>query len=115
MPDTGTSLLLVDPAVANAYYSKVQGAQNDPNVGGFTYPCATTPPDIGVAMGDNYVATVPGNMVTFAQVDAQTCFGGVQSNQGSNLQIYGDTMFKTQYVVFDGTPNAPQLMVAPKA
>jgi hypothetical protein len=59
------------------------------------------------------MATVPGNQVTFAQVDNQTCFGGVQSNGGSNLQIYGDTMFKTQYVVFDGS--TPQLLVAPKA
>ncbi|QDS73141.1 hypothetical protein FKW77_001759 [Venturia effusa] len=111
--DTGTSLLLVDPQVANAYYAKVQGATNDAQVGGFTYPCNAQLPDFGVAMGPSYTAMVPGNAITFAQVDANTCFGGVQSNGGANLQIYGDVMFRTQYVVFDGKNKA--LMMAPKA
>jgi Eukaryotic aspartyl protease len=111
--DTGTSLLLVDPQVAQAYYSKVQGATNNAQVGGFTYPCNAQLPAFGVAMGTNYTAMVPGNMITFAQVDAQTCFGGVQSNGGANLQIYGDVMFRTQYVVFNG--QSKSLQIAPKA
>ncbi|KAK7723071.1 hypothetical protein SLS57_004628 [Botryosphaeria dothidea] len=101
--DTGTSLLLVDDNVAEAYYKKVQGAVNDPNAGGFVYPCDAAMPDIAVAVGD-YMAVIPGDQVTFAAVDQAntTCFGGVQGNQGSSLQIYGDTMFKAQFVVFDG-------------
>jgi len=110
--DTGTSLLLVDDGVAKAYYSKVQGAQNSPQIGGFVYPCNAVMPDFGVSLGANYMATVPGNQITFAQVNVQTCFGGVQSNGGSALQIYGDTMFKGQFVVFDGGNKA--LQVAPK-
>jgi hypothetical protein len=110
--DTGTSLLLVDPQVANAYYAKVTGATNNSQVGGFTYPCNAQLPDFGVAMGATYTAMIPGNAITFAQVDANTCFGGVQSNGGANLQIYGDVMFRTQYVVFDGKNKA--LMMAPK-
>jgi hypothetical protein len=55
---------------------------------------------------------VPGNMITFAQVNQDMCFGGVQSNGGANLQIYGDVMFRTQYVVFDG--GNKQLQIAPK-
>ena len=110
--DTGTSLLLVDQQVATAYYSQVKGAQNNDQVGGFTYPCNAQLPDFGVALG-NYMAVIPGNMITFAQVDSGTCFGGVQSNGGANLQIYGDVMFRAQYVVFDGGNKALQL--APKA
>ncbi|EKG16708.1 Peptidase A1 [Macrophomina phaseolina MS6] len=96
--DTGTSLLLVDDNVAKAYYSKVQGAVNDPQAGGFIYPCDAKMPDIAVAVGD-YMAVIPGDQVTFAAVDQAntTCFGGVQGNQGSSLQIYGDTMFKAQF------------------
>ncbi|OCK87226.1 acid protease [Cenococcum geophilum 1.58] len=113
--DTGTSLLLVDDAVAQAYYAQVQGAVNDDQAGGFTYPCTATLPDFGVAIGDSYVANVPGNQITFAAVDAAgtTCFGGVQSNGGATLQIYGDTMFKAQFVAFNGGNQS--LGFAPKA
>jgi hypothetical protein len=42
-----------------------------------------------------------------------TCIGGVQSNQGSGLQIYGDVMFKSQFTVFDLGNN--QIGFAPHA
>ncbi|KAF2265713.1 acid protease [Lojkania enalia] len=102
--DTGTSLLLVDQQVADAYYSQVQGAENNAQVGGFIYPCDTQLPDISVAIGSDYMATIPGNQITFAAVDQAntTCFGGVQGNGGAGLQIYGDTMFKSQFVAFNG-------------
>ncbi|KAF2799012.1 acid protease [Melanomma pulvis-pyrius CBS 109.77] len=102
--DTGTSLLLVDQEVADAYYAKVTGAQNNAQVGGFIYPCSAKLPDISVAIGSTYMATIPGNQVTFATVDDAntTCFGGVQGNGGAGLQIYGDTMFKAQFVAFNG-------------
>ena len=113
--DTGTSLLLVDDAVAQAYYAQVQGAVNDAQAGGFTYPCTATLPDFGVAIGDSYVANVPGDQITFSTVDTAgtTCFGGVQSNGGATLQIYGDTMFKAQFVAFNGGNQS--LGLAPKA
>jgi hypothetical protein len=102
--DTGTSLLLVDQQVADAYYSNVQGAQLNAQVGGYIYPCAAKLPDMSVAIGDTYMAKIPGNQITFATVDKAntTCFGGVQGNQGAGLQIYGDTMFKAQLVAFNG-------------
>ncbi|KAF2708871.1 acid protease [Pleomassaria siparia CBS 279.74] len=102
--DTGTSLLLVDQEVADTYYSKVQGAQNNAQVGGYIYPCGATLPDMAVAIGSSYMATIPGNQITFAAVDKAntTCFGGVQGNGGAGLQIYGDVMFKAQLVAFNG-------------
>ena len=102
--DTGTSLLLVDQPVADAYYSQVKGAQLNAQVGGFIYPCDATLPDMSVAIGDTYMAKIPGIQITFAAVDQAntTCFGGVQGNQGAGLQIYGDTMFKAQFVAFNG-------------
>jgi len=110
--DTGTSLVLVDPQVAAAYYSKVPGAKNNLQAGGYTYPCNTQLPAFGVSFGDSYTAMIPGNMITFAQVNQNTCFGGVQSNGGAKIQIYGDVMFRSQYVVFDG--GNKQLHIAPK-
>ena len=102
----------MDPQVANAYYSQIQGAVQNNSVGGYTYPCNAQIPDFGVAMG-SYMAVIRGAQVTFAQTDANTCFGGVQSNGGAKLQIYGDVLFRAQYVVFDGQNKA--LMIAPKA
>ncbi|KAH7068829.1 aspartic peptidase domain-containing protein [Paraphoma chrysanthemicola] len=102
--DTGTSLLLVDQQVAEAYYSQVKGAQLNAQVGGFIYPCGAALPDMSVAIGDSYMAKIPGSAITFAAVDKAntTCFGGVQGNQGAGLQIFGDTMFKAQFVAFNG-------------
>ncbi|KAL5118105.1 hypothetical protein ACEQ8H_003940 [Pleosporales sp. CAS-2024a] len=101
--DTGTSLLLVDQPVANTYYSQVQGARLSAQAGGFIYPCQTTLPDFSVGVGDHF-ATIPGNLLTFAAVDkAKTmCFGGIQGNQGAGMQIFGDVMFRAQFVVFNG-------------
>src|SRR5690242_9800542 len=62
--DTGTSLLLVDQQVADAYYSKVQGAQLNAQVGGYIYPCGAALPDMSVAIGDTYMAKIPGNQIT---------------------------------------------------
>jgi hypothetical protein len=130
--DTGTTLMLANPAIVNAYYSQVQGAVNNATVGGVTFPCNTQLPDLNVDVGGNYMALVRGDDINFAQVDAtgtcksssnshpsppsnllpkiQTnktiaCFGGLQATT-SSLQIYGDIMFKSQFVAFNGGNNS---------
>lgn len=110
--DTGTSLLLVDDDVAKAYYAKVQGAKNDATQGGYTYPCSADLPDFGIAIGD-YVAVLKGSKLTYANVDSSTCFGGIQGNANSGMQIYGDVMFKQFFAVFDA--GNTQFGVAAKA
>jgi len=100
--DTGTSLLLVDPTVAEAYYSQVTGAELDNSVGGYVYPCSSTLPEFGVAIGTGYTATVSGSALTFATVSGSTCFGGIQSNGGEEFQIFGDVLLRQSFVVFDG-------------
>nr|QDD56410.1 aspartic protease APA1 [Evansstolkia leycettana] len=105
--DTGTTLMLSSPEVVMAYYSQVQGAVLANGVGGFIYPCNTQLPDLSVAVGGETLATIPGSLLTFSQVGVNTttgqpvCFGGLQSNQGSSLQIYGDVFLKSMFVVFD--------------
>jgi len=68
--DTGTTLMLVNAAVVNAYYSQVTGAVNNQTVGGVTFPCSATLPDLMVDVGGNYMAQVKGSDINFAQVDA---------------------------------------------
>ncbi|KAH8681774.1 aspartic peptidase domain-containing protein [Xylariales sp. PMI_506] len=97
--DTGTTLMLVSTKVATAYYAQVSGATLDQTQGGFTFPCSSTLPDLQVDVGGT-MATVKGSVINFAPVDASTCFGGVQPTT-SDLQIYGDIFFKSNFVAFN--------------
>ena len=38
--------------------------------------------------------------------DSTACFGGVQAVPAGTLAIYGDIMFKSQYVAFNGGNNS---------
>ncbi|KAI0127146.1 aspergillopepsin-F [Xylariales sp. AK1849] len=104
--DTGTTLILADPAITKAYYAQVPGAVNDATAGGFTFPCNSTLPDMALDVGGN-MATVKGTDINFAAVDAnnQTCFGGLQASPAS-MAIYGDIFFKSQFVAFNGGNNS---------
>ncbi|KAI9733822.1 MAG: hypothetical protein M1818_007089 [Claussenomyces sp. TS43310] len=113
--DTGTTLMLVHPVVVNAYYSQVFGAVNSAADGGVTFPCDSDLPDLSVDIGGTYMAVIPGSVINFAPVDDAgiTCFGGLQSAGTSSFQIYGDIMFKAQFVVFNGGNNS--IAMAPHA
>ena len=67
--DTGTTLILADPKAVQAYYSQVEGAQNDAQAGGITFPCNSKLPDLQLDVGGT-MATVAGKFINFAQVDA---------------------------------------------
>lgn len=68
--DTGTTLMLANPAIVNAYYSTVTGAVNNATVGGVTFPCNAVLPDMQFDVGGAYMATVRGDDINFAPVDA---------------------------------------------
>ena len=128
--DTGTSIMLVSPDVATAYYAQVPGAVLSNSAGGFVFPCQSELPSLFVALGNEGVVRVPGSDLAFSRVGTNTttgktrkytndlgtlasgyrtllltaravCFGGVQSNHGNHVQIYGDTFLRTLFVVFD--------------
>ncbi|KAK0747061.1 penicillopepsin [Schizothecium vesticola] len=99
--DTGTTLMLVAQDVSDGYYKQVEGAKEDPKVGGVTFPCDAELPDLFVDVGGVYMAKVKGEDIRFAEVDDDVCFGGVQPLDGP-LQIWGDIFFKSQFVAFNG-------------
>ncbi|KAK0621950.1 penicillopepsin [Bombardia bombarda] len=102
--DTGTTLMLVSQEVADGYYSQVEGAVNNEQVGGFIFPCDAVLPDLQVDVGGIYTATIKGDDINFAPVQDNTCFGGVQPTT-SELQIWGDIFFKSQFVAFNAGNN----------
>lgn len=107
--DTGTSLLLVDDAVLKGYYAKVAGAKNGDQ--GFTFPCDAKMPDLKLALGPDYMATIPGPLINYQRLGGGICYGGLQSSQGQPIQILGDILFKSQFVVFDS--RGPSIGFAP--
>ncbi|KAI4259314.1 MAG: hypothetical protein L6R42_004632 [Xanthoria sp. 1 TBL-2021] len=101
--DSGTTLILADDGVVKAYWGQVEGAEV--NEDGVTFPCNTQLPDFHIALGPTYMASVPGDLMNYMRVSngaRGVCFGGLQSNSGGSKQIYGDVLFKSQFVVFDG-------------
>jgi hypothetical protein len=40
-------------------------------------------------------------LINFAPVDGNTCFGGLQSDDGIGFSIFGDVAIKAALVVFD--------------
>ncbi|KZZ99002.1 Peptidase A1 [Moelleriella libera RCEF 2490] len=109
--DTGTTLILADPAIVQGYYSQVQGAQSTQQ--GVVFPCNTKMPDLNLDVGGKYMAKVSGNDINFAPVGDGSCFGGLQASPISKFGIYGDIFFKSQYVVFNVGNNT--LGMAPHA
>lgn len=98
--DTGTTLLLADQQVAEAYYSKVDGAELDQQQGGYVFDCSTKLPDFTFTVGDGEI-TVKGDLINYAEATAGKCFGGIQSASGLPFAIFGDIALKAAYVVFD--------------
>jgi aspergillopepsin I len=73
--DTGTSLMLVPDEMLVAYWNTVDGAQLSQDAGGVIFPCDTALPDLQVAIGANYMATVSGDGMNFANVGRDTQTG----------------------------------------
>ncbi|KAJ5782606.1 Peptidase aspartic catalytic [Penicillium paradoxum] len=105
--DTGTSLMMVSPDVAEAYYDQVEGAIFANNANGYIFPCTSDLPTLSVAIGTAYSATIPGSLMNWSQVGINTttgetvCYGGLQSSGESAMAIYGDVFLKALFVVFD--------------
>lgn len=112
--DTGTTLLLMDDAIVSAYYKQVQGAKMDNTQGGYVFPCSAKLPNFSLGIGSG-TATIPASLMSLGAVSqgSSSCFGGLQSNQGIGLSIYGDVFLKAVLAVFDS--DNQRFGYAPKA
>lgn len=72
--DTGTSLLMVSPDVAEAYYAEVKDSVFASGAGGYIYPCKSVLPDLSIAAGGTMVA-IPGPMLGFSDIGTNTTTG----------------------------------------
>lgn len=103
--DTGTTLLIMDDAVVQRYYANVEGAVNVEVRGGWHFPCSSQLPDLHVQLAPDFMGRIPGELINFSKTGENRkgpqCFGGLQSNNGGNIQIFGDVLLKSMFTVFE--------------
>jgi len=113
--DTGTTLILLDDASVSAIYSSISGANLDSTQGGYIFPtsAAASLPDLSFAVGE-YMYTIPGADLAFADAGNGMSFGSVQSRGQNPQDILGDVFLKRVYVVFE-QGDSPRIGVAQRA
>ncbi|KAK0556789.1 hypothetical protein OC844_005760 [Tilletia horrida] len=113
--DSGTTLISVPSALAEAFYDAVPGSRPLARVPGFyEYPC-TTALDVGVHFGGQRYAIPDGVFVKAKNErpgqhvwDVEYCIGSLFGN-GSNdtdFMILGDTFLRSVFTVFHGKKEA---------
>ncbi|KAG0053787.1 hypothetical protein BGZ83_000422 [Gryganskiella cystojenkinii] len=113
--DTGTTLIIVGDAAAQAIHDNINGAVNDPN-NGWLVPCSLS------SSTDSISFTMAGTAFNVAVADlayedvgdgSGNCVSGVQGGQ-DGLWILGDVFIKNNYCVFSQT-SSPSIGIAPLA
>ncbi|KAG0053786.1 hypothetical protein BGZ83_000421 [Gryganskiella cystojenkinii] len=113
--DTGTTLIAISDAAAQAIHSTIDGATNDPS-NGWLVPCSLS------SSSDNISFTMAGTAFNVAVADlawadlgdgSGNCVSGVQGGQ-NDLWILGDVFIKNNYCVFSQT-SSPSIGIAPLA
>ena len=112
--DTGTTLVYIDSAIARAYYAQVSGAKVSNSDGGYVFPCSAKLPDFSITVG-GVAQTIPGKFINYAPASGSLCFGGIQTNEGVGLNIFGDIFLKSKYVIHDVSTGTPRLGFAQQA
>ena len=74
--DTGTTLMMVDDAVATAYWGAVPGARVDRATGMFVFPCNTALPDFHVQLAPGNLSTISGSLLNFQRLQQAGSTGG---------------------------------------
>jgi len=113
--DTGTTLIVVGDAAAQAIHGTIDGATNDPT-NGWLVPCSVS------SSTDSISFTMAGTAFNVALADlafedlgdgSGNCVSGVQGGQ-NDLWILGDVFIKNNYCVFSQT-SSPSIGIAPLA
>ncbi|KAI8599473.1 aspartic peptidase domain-containing protein [Dissophora ornata] len=111
--DTGTTLIIVSDAAAQAIHNGIQGSKNDPQKG-WLVPCSLA------SSTDNISFTMSGTPFNVAMADlayedigdgSGLCFSGVQGGR-NDLWILGDVFIKNNYCVFEQS-SSPRIGIAP--
>lgn len=101
--DTGTTLALVSDDLCKSIYDAISGSKYDDQQQGYLIPSSITAnqlPDVTFAIGDKQF-TVQKEDIAFADAGNGFLYGGIQSRGDMQFDIYGDTVLKGIYAIFD--------------
>jgi hypothetical protein len=86
--DTGTTLILLHDTFVHLIYSAIPGAHLDSDHGGYVFPTNTRIPPLSFCVGD-FLFTIPGADLAFADAGDSMSFGAVQSRGDNPQDILG--------------------------
>ncbi|KAG8948173.1 hypothetical protein FRC04_009972 [Tulasnella sp. 424] len=107
MIDSGTSLIYIPTAAAEALYAKIPGAKAAPAgsaPGFYTYPCNSNLGPITLSFnGDKYAINPVDFNLGPVSSGSSTCIAGIVGRDptGEGIAIIGDAFMKNWYSVFD--------------
>ncbi|KAF8921689.1 hypothetical protein BGZ58_004012 [Dissophora ornata] len=111
--DTGTTLIMVGDAAAQAIHGGIQGSKNDPQ-NGWLIPCSlqSSTDNISFAMGGTPFNVAVADLAYEDVGDGSgLCVSGVQGGS-EDLWILGDVFIKNNYCVFEQS-SSPRIGIAP--
>jgi aspergillopepsin I len=85
------------------------------NTGLYIFPCNAKLPDLAFSVGSSYTGVVPGKYINYSVTGLGdgNCIGGLQSSDDIGINIVGDILLKSQFVIFEGGAS-PRLGFAAK-
>jgi aspergillopepsin I len=86
-----------------AYYAQVTGAYQQSD-GSWAFPCTATLPSFTFGVGTSQL-TVSGSVLSFSQISASDCYGGIQATSETGYAIFGTNFFDSLFIVHDVANN----------
>lgn len=108
--DSGTTNIIVNQTIIDAYYAQVPGAYIPSGTGSYAFPCNLVTqgkmPSFGVYLGGQ-LFTVPESYMWASRRDSTYCSGVLEPTSSKSNPAYsaylGQMFLSTQYVVFNYT------------
>ncbi|KAF9934626.1 hypothetical protein BGZ65_003653 [Modicella reniformis] len=114
--DTGTTLIIVTDAAAQAVHEKIQGAVISKSEGGWVVPCSLRDATDTISFtlaGKDFLVPIADLAWDPLLDNSGFCYSGVQGGQKDGLWILGDMFVKNNYCVFDHNTDKPAIGIAP--
>ncbi|KAF8930909.1 Vacuolar protease A [Haplosporangium gracile] len=110
--DTGTSFIAVPASFATAFHATIPGANYSETNGAYTLPCKgnTT---FGVSFNGVRYSVPYSDYVGTNDLKATTCVSLIMPLRNYNMFILGDPFLRQVYAVYDFTPGASRIGLAP--